>query len=79
MTGLGPAGDRGTLEDVERAYVLKVLEECGWRIEGEGGAARRLGLHPNTLRNRMRKLGLRRPRPSEREIEAGGRSAEDPS
>ena len=60
--GSGPARtDRGTLEDVERQYVLEVLEACSWRIEGEGGAARRLGLHPNTLRNRMRKLGVRRP------------------
>ena len=38
-----------------------VLEERDWRIEGEQGAARLLGLHPNTLRNRMRKLGLYRP------------------
>jgi len=55
------SADRGTLEDVERQYVLEVLEMSDWRIEGEGGAARRLGLHPNTLRNRMRKLGIRRP------------------
>jgi transcriptional regulator with GAF, ATPase, and Fis domain len=58
------SGDRGTLEDVEREYVVQVLEECGWRIEGARGAARRLGLHPNTLRNRMRKLGVRRPGPA---------------
>jgi transcriptional regulator with GAF, ATPase, and Fis domain len=30
-------------------------------IEGEHGAARELGLHPNTLRSRMKKLGIRRP------------------
>ena len=77
--GREDGADRGTLEEVEREYVLEVLEACGWRIEGEGGAARRLGLHPNTLRNRMRKLGLRRPRASERETEAGGRSGADPS
>jgi PAS domain S-box-containing protein len=59
----GPSGDGDgrTLEEVERDYILEVLQACGWRIEGEGGAARRLGLHPNTLRNRMRKVGLRRP------------------
>ena len=77
--GREDGADRGTLEEVERQYVLEVLEACSWRIEGEGGAARRLGLHPNTLRNRMRKLGLRRPRASERETEAGGRSGADPS
>jgi PAS domain S-box-containing protein len=71
--------DRGTLEDVEREYVLEILETCSWRIEGAEGAAERLGLHPNTLRNRMRKLGLRRPRAPERETEAGGRSGADPT
>ena len=55
------SGYRGTLDEVEREYIGQVLEGCSWRIEGSGGAADRLGLHPNTLRNRMRKLGLRRP------------------
>jgi len=50
--------------------VLQVLEATGWRIEGEGGAARRLGLHPNTLRNRMGKLGIRRPGNEARDTEA---------
>ena len=53
----------GTLEQVERAHVRRVLEETGWVIEGERGAAAILDLHPNTLRYRMRKLGLKRPGP----------------
>ncbi len=48
------------LEDVERAHVLRVLEETGWAVEGEQGAARRLDLAPSTLRSRMKKLGIRR-------------------
>jgi transcriptional regulator with GAF, ATPase, and Fis domain len=41
------------------------VEACGWRIHGKGNAAEKLGLHPNTLRYRMRKLGITRPaRPS---------------
>ena len=60
-SGTSGDGDGRTLEEVERDYMLEVLQACGWRIEGEGGAARRLGLHPNTLRNRMRKVGLHRP------------------
>ena len=48
------------LEDVERAHILKVLGECGWRIAGRGNAAERLGLNRSTLRSRMEKLGLRR-------------------
>ena len=59
--GTDESGYRGTLEDVDREYIQTVLELCGWRIEGERGAAELLGLHPNTLRARMRKLGIRRP------------------
>jgi formate hydrogenlyase transcriptional activator len=29
-------------------------------VEGPRGAAKILGLHPNTLRSRMKKLGIRR-------------------
>ena len=55
-----------TLADVERAHIEAVLEECGWRINGPGHAAEKIGLHPNTLRFRMNKLGLRRPTRSAR-------------
>jgi formate hydrogenlyase transcriptional activator len=34
------------------------LRECGWRINGAGNAAVRLGIHPNTLRFRIKKLGV---------------------
>jgi len=50
----------GTLESMERAYIVRVLDRAGWRIEGERGAARILGLNPSTLRGRMRKLGIRK-------------------
>lgn len=52
----------GTLEEIERSYVLRVLQETDWVIEGKQGAATKLGLHPNTLRSRMKKLGLKKPR-----------------
>ena len=51
----------GSLENVERRHVLGTLESCRWKIEGEGGAAKALGIHPSTLRSRMKKLGIRRP------------------
>lgn len=44
-----------------REHVLAVLERCGWRINGPGGAAEILAVHPNTLRARLKKLGLTRP------------------
>jgi DNA-binding NtrC family response regulator len=57
-----PAVVSGTLEDVERAHIQRVLAQTRWVIEGEQGAALALGLNPSTLRGRMRKLGIRKPR-----------------
>ena len=48
------------LDEVERDYILKVIDRCRGKINGRGHAAETLGLHPNTLRSRMRKLGIRR-------------------
>jgi PAS domain S-box-containing protein len=50
-----------TLEAREREHIQNVLGQTGWVVEGPHGAARILGLHPNTLRSRMKKLGIRRP------------------
>jgi formate hydrogenlyase transcriptional activator len=49
-----------TLEEVERRHILAVLEQTGGVIEGVKGAAKILNVHPNTLRSRMKKLGIRR-------------------
>jgi PAS domain S-box-containing protein len=51
-----------TLEEVERDYIIRTLENTGWRIEGPHGAAKILGLNPSTLRTRMVKLGIQRHR-----------------
>jgi transcriptional regulator with GAF, ATPase, and Fis domain len=48
------------LEDAERSHILRTLEQTGWRVEGEGGAADLLGLRPSTLRSRLQKLGIQR-------------------
>jgi transcriptional regulator with GAF, ATPase, and Fis domain len=48
------------LEDVERSNILRALEESDWKVKGEGNAASRLGINPNTLRSRMKKLGISR-------------------
>ena len=52
--------DSPSLEDVERRHIAAVLARTAGVIEGPKGAARLLGLHPNTLRSRMKKLGIRR-------------------
>jgi PAS domain S-box-containing protein len=49
------------LVDVEVAHIRQVLDGCGWRVRGAGGAAERLGMKPSTLETRMAKLGVRRP------------------
>jgi PAS domain S-box-containing protein len=50
-----------SLERVERDHIRAVLMQTGWRVDGPRGAAAVLGLHPNTLRSRMKKLGISRP------------------
>jgi transcriptional regulator with GAF, ATPase, and Fis domain len=50
-----------SLEEMETAYILKVLQDCHWKINGENGAAEKLVMHPNTLRSRMKKLKISMP------------------
>jgi formate hydrogenlyase transcriptional activator len=53
------AGD-GTLEETERAAILKVLQETRWVVGGPRGAAAKLGLRRTTLISKMQKLGISR-------------------
>lgn len=53
-------GTSTSLEDVERRHILDVLEKSGWVIDGPSGAGKVLDMHPNTLRSRMKKLGISR-------------------
>ena len=55
-----PVATTGTLEEVERSYIAATLLKTGWVVEGPNGAARLLNMHPNTLRSRMKKLGIER-------------------
>jgi transcriptional regulator with GAF, ATPase, and Fis domain len=50
-----------SLESIERNHILQVLKQTQGIIEGPRGAAKILNLHPNTLRSRMKKLGIERP------------------
>lgn len=50
-----------TLADVEREYILKVLERAHWKVSGKNSAAEILGLDRSTLRARMRKLDIHKP------------------
>jgi len=57
--GESPASS-ATLEEIERAHIVSVLNQTAGVVEGPRGAAKILGLHPNTLRHRIQKLGLKR-------------------
>ncbi len=49
------------LSETQKAHIKKVLEECNWKINGENGAAKALGIPPSTLRSKMKKLNIVRP------------------
>src|SRR4029077_17634055 len=61
-TSIPTAPSQGQLDlaTLERNHILTVLEQMDWVIDGLRGAAKILGLHPNTLRSRMKKLGITR-------------------
>jgi len=48
------------IESVERNHILSILKHTNWVIEGPQGAATLLKLHPNTLRSRLKKMGISR-------------------
>lgn len=50
-----------TLADVEREYIIRVLEQTHWKVSGKSSAAEILGLDRSTLRARMRKLNIHKP------------------
>jgi chemotaxis protein methyltransferase CheR len=55
--------DFKSFEEMERDYILQVLKTKNWKIGGENSAASTLGMHVNTLRGRMKKLGIKKPKP----------------
>lgn len=58
LTEPGNAATTGTLDEVARSHILRILESCKGVIEGPQGAAAVLGLKPSTLRYRMKLLGI---------------------
>jgi chemotaxis protein methyltransferase CheR len=55
--------DFKSLEEMERDYILRVLKAKNWKIGGEDSAASTLEMHVNTLRSRMKKFGIKKPKP----------------
>jgi transcriptional regulator with GAF, ATPase, and Fis domain len=50
--------DLPPLDEMTVQHIKQALERAGGKINGQGGAAQILGIHPNTLRHRMNKLGI---------------------
>jgi len=66
-TWFNPSGTQATssqtitsLEDNERAHIIRALEATEWKVSGEKGAAEILEMNPQTLTSRMKKLGIKR-------------------
>ncbi len=49
-----------TLPEMERDYIIEILKETNWQVEGKNSAAEILGLPPSTLRSRMKKYSIQR-------------------
>jgi transcriptional regulator with GAF, ATPase, and Fis domain len=47
-----------SLEEINAQHIRQALAMAGGKISGPGGAAQILGLHPNTRRARMNRLGI---------------------
>jgi transcriptional regulator with GAF, ATPase, and Fis domain len=48
-------------QQLEKENLLLALTTCQWRVAGDNGAARLLGVPASTLTSRMKALGIRRP------------------
>ena len=58
--GKAGAAKTQTLEEMEHQHIVDILDQTNWRVSGEKGAAKILGLNPTTLEARMKKLGIER-------------------
>lgn len=50
------------LDVIQENHIRKVLSECHWKIEGDDGAAAQLKINPSTLRDKMKKFNIKRPK-----------------
>jgi PAS domain S-box-containing protein len=50
-----------SMNEMERDYIIRVLEQCNWKVSGQNSAAEILKLNRSTLRARMKKLNISKP------------------
>ena len=66
-----------TLQEMERDYIVQVLNKTRWQVGGPSGAARYLGVQRTTLISKMRRLGISHGRPAR--LSAADRASEPAS
>ena len=49
------------LEELERSNILRALDATKWKVSGENGAAKLLGINASTLSSRMRAFKIQKP------------------
>ncbi|MGB9498163.1 MAG: sigma 54-interacting transcriptional regulator [Dissulfuribacterales bacterium] len=54
-----PFSENPTIDELQKKYIIHILDKTGGKISGPGGASEILGLKRTTLIARMKKLGLR--------------------
>ena len=54
------ATPKKSLAEIEKAYIIDMLNSCQWRIGGSNGAAKILDMPDSTLRSKMKKLNIHR-------------------
>ena len=47
-----------TLETIQRDHIIKILDQCNWKVSGPFGAANILEVNSKTLHSKMKKLGI---------------------
>ncbi|GAA4230504.1 hypothetical protein GCM10022291_00840 [Postechiella marina] len=50
-----------SLDTIQRNHIINILEQSNWVISGANGASHILNLKPSTLRDKMKKLGIKKP------------------
>ena len=50
-----------SLDVAQRNHILRILKQCDWKISGPNGASELLAVKPSTLRDKMKKLDLKKP------------------
>ena len=62
------AGLIDNLDELISNHIKSVIERTNGKVHGPGGAAEILGVNPSSLRNKMRKYGIKHGRSFERQV-----------